>query len=69
MTASTSSLNSTSNNDPYLVQNDAAELARIQELAGAAGQPGYGDLLMDDQTELSEMFQDFGIRVDRPGTE
>lgn len=47
---------------PYISNNDEAEAARLQALAGAAG---YGDTsLLDEQSEFQDTLGELGIFAD-----
>lgn len=54
----TSPDSSTTFNDPYLAQTDAAELKRMQDLAGVQG---YGDSLVDESTEFVSFLGEMGV--------
>jgi hypothetical protein len=49
----------TSEEQPYVSNNDVAEAERLQALAGAVG---YGDTnLLDEQSELNDTLAELGI--------
>lgn len=62
MRAMTSS-NKSEDDDPYISTSDAAEVERLQGLAGGGG---VGNILLDDESgELAGAMEELGIFADR----